>query len=191
MNNNYTIRLGDPKDAFAPITVTIDPVAEYIIFGKPMLGRDVLKMDWSYLSWLSALCLEPIIKLGTVGYIFHPEVEEENKQLGLDSKYANKDNESCERIWKREQSKNQVDMMEQRKLIAEVDITDDAMRNKKTKVVSRLTNQGYKRELALSKTNEYLSMFGVEYLNFSVAVLASKIDDWVLTGNAPKRLKSK
>lgn len=174
--NNFDLIIGNKKIPEDTATVSIDPNADYEVYGETKSGKQLKNLSLSHLSWLDSQMLKRDIELSSmVSVLYHPDVIADLLINLNGSPYWGKDRYEALEIYKRGNVSKESDTQRIKRKLAK-GFNPKTERTRKSRSVDAVVNLGYSREHARQVTDDFLNEFGKPYLNLSPKELAELID---------------
>ncbi len=161
--------------------VNVRPNQSYDYLGDTILGSELLKMDFKHITyWIDQKILTTEIgRWFRIPVCYHPEVHASLLDEQEESPYWGIDIYDQMKVFKRMRHKYTAEKLRAKEMMAEVDLTQPAMRNKLTNTRNKIVNELYiEREIAAQYLRECIEHFGTGLMNYRVPEIVKKIIDY-------------
>ncbi|GAA0290504.1 hypothetical protein GCM10009128_06100 [Psychrosphaera haliotis] len=163
----------------------IELTKRYRVYGKDILGKDLLNLDFTHVPWLDQIALLNELNMADeVTILYHPEVIHSLHSKFEQSPYWGKDHYEALAIFQKESANNALESKENarraRAMLQPFDMKTSKARIKKNAVVTRLEKKGYSRDLVKKYANEYLALNGSGLFNLIEGEVVDILDEYIL-----------
>lgn len=168
----------DPILCIGKYKIPLDPYEEYKLFDEDVNIEELLEIDFEYLPDTYKLVLVNIFRrTNEISIQFHPDVVRSIMEEKDASSYYNKTPYEIESILRKESTKSDTEVKEEKKMLADVDTTSQVIRNRKYYTLQMMVKAGYDRAYVMDFLEQYLVENGNGVLNLTPKRISEKLEE--------------
>lgn len=172
MDYDFTIRLPEGE-------VELDPDLLYTMYGETVTPEDIVEADFSHLEWLDQVKLIQELEMNQdVSILFHPKVVSSLYSEQETSPYWAKNKTDALTQYRRLNTREDVDLEKKRKMSQEVSLQDNAVKQKRFRIINKLVEMGYDRSDALETFTGFLEEKGSGVMNLTAKEIVQMFDEY-------------